>query len=47
MAKKKRALKYFDHGKESQTVQAGAVLLVLGSIVFLYMVASKFQYIGY
>lgn len=46
MARKRKSLKYFDHGKESQTVQAGAIILVLGAVLLLYLVASKFNYFG-
>lgn len=46
MAKSKSALKYFKHGKESQTVQAGTIFLVLGAVLLLYLVAAKFNYFG-
>lgn len=45
MAKSKRSLGYFTHGKEDNSVQAGVIGLVLGAVV-LTLVAAKL-YLGY
>jgi hypothetical protein len=42
MAKKsKKSFGYFTHGKEADVVQMGAIGLVLGSVAFLIIVASR------
>ena len=45
MAKSKKAFGYFKYGKESQATQAGVIVLVLGSVIFLYLVAARLNYI--
>ena len=47
MAKSKKAFGgYVSHGRENSSIQAAAVAIVLGAVVFLFLVAAHYNYFG-